>query len=298
MSWAASLLQSSSTTLTSRRRVVASCGVRSVLALASYAPTNALPAGKYVNSGQICISPDYVLCTREMQPKLIASFKAALADFNPPAPGTTTATPLVSNPGFAKIINPLHFGRVAKLIEGTKGKVVIGGTKSEKTGKIEVTVVSDVLADDVLMQGAFSRSPGEEWTLTTPAGEIFGPVLPIMVMETKEDIVNYINAHDNPLALYVFTQKTANRDYSASPPPPFLSSLISPRTVFSRTRSGTFVQNDVLVVRVALLTTHLPNPPCSNSRSPASLSAAQDPRATATTTARSAPPSPPALLPR
>ena len=82
-----------------------------------------------------------------------------------------------------------------------------------------------------------------------------------MVMETKEDIVNYINAHDNPLALYVFTQKTANRDYSASPPPPFLSSLISPRTVFRRTRSGTFVQNDVLVVRVALLTTHLPNPP-------------------------------------
>lgn len=95
-----------------------------------------------------------------MQPKLIASFKAALAEFNPPAPGATTATPLVSNPGFSKIINPLHFDRVAKLIEGTKGKVVIGGTKSVESGKIEVTVVSDVLVDDVLMQGAFLKFSG------------------------------------------------------------------------------------------------------------------------------------------
>ncbi|KAL8277569.1 hypothetical protein RQP46_010001 [Phenoliferia psychrophenolica] len=162
--------------------------------------------GKYNNSGQICISPDYVCCTREMQPKLIESFKAAIAEFSPS--GTLT-----ENAEFSSLINPAHFARISKLIDGTEGRVVIGGGRDEASNKIEITVVADVKESDVLMQG-----------------EIFGPVLPILTFESKRAMVDFINARDNPLALYVFTKSTADRDY-----------------FFKNTRSGSFVQNDVLV---------------------------------------------------
>lgn len=102
---------------------------------------------------QICIAPDYVLCSAEMQPKLIASFKSALLEFNPPVKGTNTSIALPVNDDFSKIVSEGHFKRLNKLIEGTKGTIVIGGEKSVANNKIEITVVADVKLDDVLMQG-------------------------------------------------------------------------------------------------------------------------------------------------
>ncbi|KAL8281359.1 hypothetical protein RQP46_006393 [Phenoliferia psychrophenolica] len=162
--------------------------------------------GKWSNSGQICMSPDYVLCTAEMQPKVIESFKAAIAEFSPEGS-------LLKNPDFSSIINSTQFERLSKLIDETKGRIVIGGERDEATRKIEITVVADVLPDDVLMKS-----------------EIFGPVLPILVVEDAKAMVDLIRSRDNPLSLYVFTQSTANRDY-----------------IFENTQSGQFVQNDVLV---------------------------------------------------
>ncbi|ORY88124.1 Aldehyde/histidinol dehydrogenase [Leucosporidium creatinivorum] len=171
--------------------------------------------GKYTNAGQICIAPDYVLTTREMQPKLLESFRAALAEFNPPPKGSSTseATPLVQNKSYSKIVSSNHFNRISKLLDTTKGEIVIGGQRDEATQKIEITVVTGVKPDDALMES-----------------EIFGPILPILVVDSADDMVKYINAHDNPLAIYVFTQARRNRDY-----------------IFERTRSGGFVHNDVLV---------------------------------------------------
>lgn len=91
------------------------------------------------------------MCTAAMQPKLIESFKAALAEFSP-------AGPLTENVDYSAIVNPAHFERVSKLVDGTKGRIAIGGTRNAATNKIEVTVVADVQKDDVLMAGASPES--------------------------------------------------------------------------------------------------------------------------------------------
>ncbi|KAM0756665.1 aldehyde dehydrogenase [Meredithblackwellia eburnea MCA 4105] len=162
--------------------------------------------GKWANSGQICISPDYIMCTKSMQPKLIAAFEKVLKSFS-------GGKDLTTNDDFSKIVSPVHFERLSKLLNATDGEVAIGGKTNKENNKIEVTIVKDVKKGDGLLQG-----------------EIFGPILPIMVVEDKDEMINYINDHDNPLALYVFTQSKANRDY-----------------IFNNTRSGTFVQNDVVI---------------------------------------------------
>lgn len=88
-----------------------------------------------------------------MQPKLIASFKSALLEFNPVVKGTTSSIALPVNADFSKIVSEGHFKRLSKLIEGTKGTIVIGGEKSVANNKIEITVVADVKVNDILMQG-------------------------------------------------------------------------------------------------------------------------------------------------
>lgn len=99
-------------------------------------------------------SPDYVLTTREMQPKLLDSFRAALAEFNPPPKGAAAskATPLVQNASYSKIVSSNHFNRLSKLLDSTKGEIVIGGQRDEATQKIEITVVTGVKGDDALME--------------------------------------------------------------------------------------------------------------------------------------------------
>lgn len=99
-------------------------------------------------------SPDYVLCTREMQPKLLDSFRAALAEFNPAPKGSasTESTPLVKSSAYSKIVSDNHFNRVSKLLDETKGEIVIGGARDAAERKIEVTVVTGVKADDALME--------------------------------------------------------------------------------------------------------------------------------------------------
>jgi aldehyde dehydrogenase (NAD+) len=104
-----------------------------------------------------------------------------MQEFNP-------SGPLLDNDEYSKIVSANHFGRLSKILADTKGEVVIGGNTSEDKQKIEVTIVKDVLPTDSLM-----------------AGEIFGPILPILTMDTKEEIVEFINANENPLALYSFT---------------------------------------------------------------------------------------------
>lgn len=98
-------------------------------------------------------SCDYVLCSREMQPKFIASFRKALAEFNPPAKGSSTSTPLVKSSGYSKIISDNHFKRLSKLLDETKGEIVIGGERDAPNRRIAVTVVTGVTGEDALMEG-------------------------------------------------------------------------------------------------------------------------------------------------
>lgn len=112
-----------------------------------------------------------------------------------------------------QIITENHYNRLNKILDGTKGEVVIGGGKDDKLNKIEVTVVTNVSPSDSLMEG-----------------EIFGPLLPIVTMESREEAVAFINSNENPLALYSFTGDSNNTKYLSE-----------------HTRSGSCVQNDVLV---------------------------------------------------
>ena len=131
-----------------------------------------------------------------MQPKLIAAFKSALVEFS-------GSKPALLDEGYTSIINDNHFARVSKLLDNTSGKIVAGGKTNKETRKIEVTLVGDVAESDELLKS-----------------ENFGPVLPILVKETMDDMIAYVNAHDQPLALYIFTNSSAHREYSQSFPLP------------------------------------------------------------------------------
>jgi aldehyde dehydrogenase (NAD+) len=132
---------------------------------------------KLMNSGQTCIAPDYVLAERsiatDLTDRIVANIKAFRADDN----------------GLGmRIVNPRQFDRLVSLIESTTGAVVAGGGFERSTLTIEPTVILDPPPDDAVM-----------------ADEIFGPVLPVLTIESASAAVDFINRRPKPLALYVFT---------------------------------------------------------------------------------------------
>ncbi|XP_066299759.1 aldehyde dehydrogenase family 3 member B1-like [Branchiostoma lanceolatum] len=135
--------------------------------------------GRFINCGQTCIAPDYVLCSSENQERLLKGLQAALEEYFGKDPKESE--------DYCRIVNQRHFQRVKTMIEKTKGSIAIGGDSDEKDLYISPTVVKDVQPTDALMEG-----------------EIFGPVLPIVTAETADDAVRFINSRDKPLALYAF----------------------------------------------------------------------------------------------
>ena len=135
--------------------------------------------GKYLNCGQTCVAPDYILCHEAVKDKLVAELKKQIKiqfGENP-----------LENKSYGKIINAKHFERVCGLID--PAKVVAGGKSDAATQKIEPTVMDNVTWEDKVM--------GEE---------IFGPVLPVLTYKTEDEIYETVRNHQKPLALYLFTQ--------------------------------------------------------------------------------------------
>ncbi|CAB4382444.1 aldehyde dehydrogenase 3 family, member D1 [Rhizophagus irregularis] len=161
--------------------------------------------GKTFNNGQTCIAPDYILCTREIQEALIKEMPKAIKDSYGSDPQ--------NSPDYGRIINQRHFDRLSNLLSRTRGKKVIGGNSDRDDLYIEPTVVSDVPKDDSLMQE-----------------EIFGPILPIVVVESIDDAIKYINERDTPLALYPFSKNDKTIKY-----------------ILDNTRSGGTVINDTML---------------------------------------------------
>ncbi|WP_370501092.1 aldehyde dehydrogenase family protein [Mycolicibacterium sp. jd] len=129
---------------------------------------------KLINSGQACIAPDYVLVEKPVAEKLIGKIVANIAEF--------TSAPSLP------IVNERQFDRLVSLISSTEGKVVAGGGSDRAELRIEPTVIVDPSPNDAVM-----------------ANEIFGPILPILVVESLDVAVNFVNGLPKPLALYVFT---------------------------------------------------------------------------------------------
>lgn len=139
--------------------------------------------GKYLNCGQTCVAPDYVLCESSVKDKLIeeivAQVKAQYGE-NP-----------LENKDYGKIINQKHFERLCRLID--KNKVVLGGNTSPDTLRIAPTVMKDITWDDAVMQE-----------------EIFGPIMPILTFDNWEDIFTMLADKQKPLALYLFSENRAH----------------------------------------------------------------------------------------
>ena len=135
--------------------------------------------GKFTNCGQICVAPDYVLCTPAVQEQLLPLLEKVVTGFYSDS---------VSSPDYCRIVSDRHQARLQNLLDTTKGKVVIGGKTAAKDRFMAPTVVTEVGLDDPLMKE-----------------EIFGPILPIVTVNSAEEAVKIINGRDKPLALYLFS---------------------------------------------------------------------------------------------
>lgn len=139
--------------------------------------------GKYLNCGQTCVAPDYVLCDKTIRDELILAIQAEIRRQFGAAP--------LENPNYGKIVNRKHFERLLGLID--KRKLVCGGQNNPDTLRIAPTVLTDVTWEDAIM--------GEE---------IFGPILPVLTFDTLEEAIQMVEARPHPLALYFFSEnKTA-----------------------------------------------------------------------------------------
>ena len=134
--------------------------------------------GKFLNCGQTCVAPDYILCHASVKDELIARLKEEICRQFGREP--------LNNPDYGKIINRRHYDRICALIDGEK--TVFGGGCNGDELRIEPTLMAEVSFEDPVMQQ-----------------EIFGPVLPVLVYEDLDAAIEKINSLPHPLALYHFS---------------------------------------------------------------------------------------------
>ncbi len=139
--------------------------------------------GKYLNCGQTCVAPDYVLCESSVKDKFVAEvIKQIKLQFG--------ENPL-ANEDYGKIINEKHFDRLCGLIDVRKLRH--GGRTDVASSRIEPTVLDNVSWNDPVM-----------------AEEIFGPIMPVLAFDDFDRIVDELKDKDRPLALYVFSHSKKN----------------------------------------------------------------------------------------
>ncbi|KAM8818950.1 aldehyde dehydrogenase, dimeric NADP-preferring-like [Rhynchonycteris naso] len=134
--------------------------------------------GKFMNSGQTCVAPDYILCDPSIQNQVVEKLIKAVKEFY--------GEDAQKSGDYGRMINDRHFKRVMGLIEGQK--VAYGGTGDAATRYIAPTILTDVDPESPVMQE-----------------EIFGPVMPIVCVRSLDEAIRFINHREKPLDLYVFS---------------------------------------------------------------------------------------------
>ncbi|KAG8777799.1 hypothetical protein FRC15_011109 [Serendipita sp. 397] len=137
--------------------------------------------GRATNSGQVCVSPDYVLIPRAHQKDLADALRQSYEEFWPS--GTHESA------SFGRIVNPASAKRVSGYINESKGNILFGGVSEPDQCFVPLTVLTDVAKTDSTMQE-----------------EIFGPVLSIVPVDSLDEAIDFVNERPQPLALYVFTR--------------------------------------------------------------------------------------------
>lgn len=141
--------------------------------------------GKFINVGQTCIAPDYVLVHEDLKPMLLDHMRQALHDFFGDDPA--------QSPDLGRIVNEQQFDRLAGLLEGEE--ILAGGQTNRSDRFIAPTILDNVGWDAPVMQT-----------------EIFGPLLPVLSYKTIEEAIAAVNARPKPLALYLFTTDAARQE--------------------------------------------------------------------------------------
>ncbi|WP_430335384.1 aldehyde dehydrogenase family protein [Rhodococcus sp. ACT016] len=136
---------------------------------------------KLVNSGQTCIAPDYVLVERSVRDDLVARLVRTITEFRSDA----------GSPGLP-IVNERHFDRITEYLTRTGGTVAFGGRSDRSTLTIDPTVPVDPDPDEPVLRE-----------------EIFGPVLPVLTVDSVDEAIAFVRARPKPLAAYFFTRSPA-----------------------------------------------------------------------------------------
>lgn len=134
--------------------------------------------GKFMNAGQTCVCPDYILVQRAVKEELIREIKLCLEEFY--------GADIQSNKDYCRIVNDRNFDRLTGLL--SDAKVIAGGKNNKEDRFIEPTLLECSGNEKVMLQ------------------EVFGPLWPIIEMDGVSDIIEFVNGRDKPLALYVFSE--------------------------------------------------------------------------------------------
>ena len=135
--------------------------------------------GKWLNAGQTCVAPDYVLVHRNVETQFVEELRETLVDFYGTDPHQSA--------DYGRVVSPRHFDRLSAML--TDGQVVIGGETNAEERYIAPTVMSDVRLDSRVM-----------------TEEIFGPLLPIVPVDDIDAATRFVTSRPHPLALYVFAE--------------------------------------------------------------------------------------------
>ncbi len=138
--------------------------------------------GKFVNAGQTCIAPDYILVDRRCKDELLTHIKGYIQEFFGENPA--------ESPDLGRLVSEQHFDRLASFLNN--GTVVAGGTCDRPSRYMAPTVLDGITWDDSIMQE-----------------EIFGPILPVLTYDRLDEAIAQINARPKPLALYIFSNRKA-----------------------------------------------------------------------------------------
>jgi aldehyde dehydrogenase (NAD+) len=141
--------------------------------------------GKFINAGQTCIAPDYLLVDRRIKAQLMAAIKHCIQSFYGDDPA--------QSPDYGRIISPRHFARLSAFLDN--GETFVGGQTDPEYRYIAPTVLDHVSWDSPVMQD-----------------EIFGPILPVLEYEDLDEAIACVNDRPKPLALYFFSR---NREKQA-----------------------------------------------------------------------------------
>jgi aldehyde dehydrogenase (NAD+) len=138
--------------------------------------------GKFINTGQTCVAPDYLLVDRAIKDQFVVALLRAIRELYGADPA--------KSPDYGRVINRFHLDRLTALL--TDQKILVGGQADPSAKYLAPTVVDEVSWDNSLM-----------------VAEIFGPILPILTYDSLDEAINEINQRPKPLALYIFATDRA-----------------------------------------------------------------------------------------